>query len=312
MSLHKIKDFDPDYETHFGDRDVKGYALHAGNEKVGSVDDILVDDAGKIRYLIVNTGVWILGKKVLLPIGRTRINFGDRRVDVDSLTREQVESLPTYDGAMPVDFEHEEQVRGVYRRPMAQGNRQDSRTLEDSRNLENSRTLDNSAALERDRNSYAYDRDPDLYNSDDQNHQELRLYEERLIANKRREKTGEVIVGKHSETQQAQVSVPIDKERVVIERSAPTNSAIDPNQAAFQEGEVARIEVYEETPDIRKEAFVREEVTVRKEVDHETVNAEESLRRERLDVNTEGNPNVNRDARSNSDRERNAAGNRAQ
>ena len=47
------------------------------------------------------------------------------------------------------------------------------------------------------------------------------------------------------------------------------------------------MEVYEETADIQKQAFVREEVNIRKEVEMETVEATEILRREELDVKTE-------------------------
>lgn len=272
MPLLKIRDFDPNYRDHFEDQDVIGYDLYAGADKVGSVDDLLVDDAGKIRYFVINTGTWIFGKKVLLPIGRARIDYSDHRVAVDGLTRTQVEALPKYDGNMPVDYEHEEQVRGVYR-PMATG-----------------AAVDASASLDYNRDTYAYDRDPALYNLDESAHQNLRLHEERLIASKTRVKTGEVAVGKHVETEIAKVSVPIEKERVVIERTTPTDAgtAVTPGDAAFTEGEVERVEVYEETPDIRKEAFVREEVSVRKEVDRETVNAEETLRREELDIDTEG------------------------
>jgi len=50
--------------------------------------------------------------------------------------------------------------------------------------------------------------------------------------------------------------------------------------------------VYEETPDIHK-AFVREEVRVRKVVEHDTVEAQETIRREELDINTEGSTVVN-------------------
>jgi uncharacterized protein (TIGR02271 family) len=142
-----------------------------------------------------------------------------------------------------------------------------------------------------DRNTYSYDRDADLY--DLNNQQNLKLYEERLIANKTRRKTGEVSVGKHVETETVQVSVPIEKERVVVERVDSTDaSSIEPGAGAFQEGEVARVEVYEESPDIRKEAFVREEVRVRKEVDRDTVQTEDTIRKERLDVNKEGNPDL--------------------
>jgi uncharacterized protein (TIGR02271 family) len=65
---------------------------------------------------------------------------------------------------------------------------------------------------------------------------------------------------------------------------------VAPGEAAFQEGEVARVEVYEETADIHKEAFVREEVRVQKVVDQDTVVADEQVRREELDIDTEGNP----------------------
>lgn len=262
MSLYKIKDFDPDYRAHFEDHDLMDYDLYSDTEKIGSVHDLLVDDQGKIRYLIINTGGWFLGKKVLLPIGRAHINYQDGRVLAYGLTREQVEALPEYDGNMPIDYDYEEQVRGVYRPQTAGKN------------------------ANYDRNTYGYNNDPELYNLDAPQHQNLRLYEERLIADKTRVKMGEVAVGKRIETETAKVSVPIEKERVVIERTTPSNKAVTPDNTAFQEGEVARIEVYEETPDIHKEAFVREEVKVTKEVDRQTVDSVETLRREELDIDT--------------------------
>lgn len=50
------------------------------------------------------------------------------------------------------------------------------------------------------------------------------------------------------------------------------------------------MEVYEETPDLHKETFVREEVRIKKEVEHEMVEAEETLRREELDLDVQGRP----------------------
>jgi uncharacterized protein (TIGR02271 family) len=50
------------------------------------------------------------------------------------------------------------------------------------------------------------------------------------------------------------------------------------------------MDIYEETPDIRKEAVLREEVSIRKEVEQDTVNAEETVRREELDLDTQGRP----------------------
>lgn len=317
MPLHRIKDFDADYRRHFDNQDILGFDLYSGKEKVGSIDDLLVDDQGKFRYFVVNTGAWIFGKKIMLPMGLAHIDFQNHRVQTDGLTRSQVENLPEYKDNMVVDYDQEERLRGVYR-PMAAGSSQRSgayvdRPVTGNAPLEQSATLEQqpvgNAPLERDvamnrsmgdraidydRDTYSYDRDPDLYNLDEERHQNLRLYEERLIANKTRQKTGEVAVGKHVESETARVSVPIEKERVVIERTTPTEGAraIAPDAAAFNEGEVARVEVFEETPDIRKEAFVREEVRVRKEVDRQTVDAEETIRREELDIDTQGNPIV--------------------
>ena len=117
----------------------------------------------------------------------------------------------------------------------------------------------------------------------------IRLYEERLMVNKQRSKAGEVAIGKRVETETAEVAVPVERERIVIERNdATTGTPVTPGTANFNSGEVARVDVYEETADIQKQAFVREEVKVRKEVETETVQASETIRREELEVDAEG------------------------
>lgn len=122
----------------------------------------------------------------------------------------------------------------------------------------------------------------------------IKLYEERLIADKTREKTGEVAVGKRVETETARVSVPLEKERVVIERTTPTDTtAVTPGSVNFGDSEVARVDVYGEVADIHKEAFVREEVKVKKVVETETATAEEQLRREEIDIKNDGKSVVN-------------------
>jgi uncharacterized protein (TIGR02271 family) len=119
--------------------------------------------------------------------------------------------------------------------------------------------------------------------------EKIKLYEERLVVDKEREKTGEVRVGKRVETETASVSVPVEKEYIVIEHTDPVNeTAIDPSQVDFGGGEVARFDVYEESAEIEKQAFVREEVTIRKEVTHENVEARETIRHEELDIEPEG------------------------
>lgn len=282
MALHKIRDFDPDYRDSFNKQDILGFDLYSSNEKIGSIDDLLVDDEGRFRYLVINTGSWVAGKKVLLPIGRTQIAFNEHRVYANDLSRTQVEALPEYNESDLVNYDYEERVRNVYR-PTASAT---GTAVNPS----------STPASSYDRNSYSYQQDAALYNLDEQNHNELRLYEERLVAGKTRQKVGEVAVSKRVETEVATARVPIEKERVIIEETVPTNAGtvVTPGEDAFREGEIARVEVYEETPDVHKEAVLREEVSLRKEVDRETVDAEEQLRRERLDITTTGHPNVDR------------------
>jgi len=271
MPLYKLADFDPNYKETFGGDDIKALSLYTeGGARVGSVADALVDREGRFRYLVIDSQFNGSGKKILLPIGLSRIDYNTQRVYVDGLSREQVEQLPEYKESMTVDYDYEEAVRKAYR--------------------------PTSSDVNYNPDTYDYQHEPSLYNLNDQNHQTLKLYEERLIANKNRVKTGEVTVGKHIETETARVSVPIDKERVIIERVKPAASGtvVDSNELKFQEGEVARIEVYEETPEIHKEAFVREEVRVTKVVEHETVEAQETVRREELDIKTEGNLPIDR------------------
>ncbi|MBD2432476.1 MULTISPECIES: DUF2382 domain-containing protein [Fischerella] len=277
MALVKLEDFYPDYREDGSDiDDIKSFDVYAQtNEKVGSVHDILVDEqTGKFRYFVVDTGFWVFGKKVLLPVGLADIRYTDKRIYAKGLTKEQVENLPDFDSLERVDYDYEEQVRGVYRGSVA--------------------TYGMTQPAAYDRSSYNYEQEPSLYDINRQDSQTLKLYEERLIANKQRRKTGEVTVGKHVETDTARVSVPVEKERVVIERTNPTNATPTSPDQAFREGEAARMEIYEETPDIHKEAVVREEVRVKKVVEHDTVQAQENIRREELDIDTQGRPIVDK------------------
>ncbi|BAY12228.1 DUF2382 domain-containing protein [Calothrix sp. NIES-2098] len=268
MPLYKLEDFEPNYREIFGGDDVKALELYTqGGVRVGSVADALVDDNGRFRYLVIDSSFDGSNKKILLPIGLAHINYPENRVYVDGLSKEQVEHLPEYNENIVVNEDYEQNVRNIYRSPNSQ--------------------------LTSEQGTFSYQA-PELYELNAQDQQTIKLYEERLIANKNRIKAGEVAIGKHIETETAQVSVPIQKERVVIERVTPTTeTVVNAEDLQFQEGEVARIEVYEETPEIRKETVVREEVRVRKVVESDTVAAEETVRREELDINTSGNLDVN-------------------
>lgn len=299
MALYKLEEYAPEYKDTFEGYDIKGFDVYSDrdNEKVGSVKNILIDEAGRFRYFIVDTGGWIFGKKVLLPVGRARVDDHHRRVYAIGFTKEQAKDLPEFSEDMKIDADYEQRVRGVYYDPARETSVERTLAVEESAPVDVSEPLEGypmptayaepkARIPERERETFSYQQQPALYNLNEQNHKTLKLYEERLIANKQRVKAGEVTVGKHVETKTAQVAVPVEKERVVIERTTPADAgrAVAPGEANFRDTEVARVEVYEETPDIRKETVVAEEVNIRKEVSQETATATGQVRREELDV----------------------------
>ncbi|HEY9771217.1 MAG TPA: DUF2382 domain-containing protein [Coleofasciculaceae cyanobacterium] len=312
MPLAKIADLYPNYqEDIFGGEDIKNFSVYDySNDKIGSVHDIIVDESGRFRYLVLDTGFWIFGKKVLLPVARASIDYSQQRVYARDLTKEQAENLPTYDDDMTIDYDYEEQVRRVYR---GRDYEPDNSVYAQEAGGSDSGAYQTTGVYERD--TYNYDREPSLYTHqevDTNDRQNLKLYEERLIANKHRFRAGAVSIGKRVETETASVSVPVEKERVVIERTTPTEgTVVTPGTDAFREGEVARVEVYEETADIEKQAFVREEVNIRKEVEQETVQARDTIRREELEIETDGDAlingerDMNRDVNRDINRDRN-------
>jgi stress response protein YsnF len=243
MALYKIKDFDPDYNSHSNDPDIKGLSMYAGTEKIGSINDILVDEEGKFRYLVVDSGGWIMGKKVLLPIGQARIDYQGKRVYADSLTKTQVEALPEFTDDLLMDYDKEEQVRGVYRSAMPKMQNAPAANGVGYAGAASAPVTNNTEPMldlevgyaGYDRDTYGYEKEPEMYDLNEQNHPNLKLYEERLIASKNRQKTGEAVISKRIETETANASVAVEKERVIVER-IPVNSGsvVTPGEANFQ------------------------------------------------------------------------------
>ena len=289
MTLYKIDEFYPNYQEElFDGEDIKGLEVYAGksDDKIGSIENALVDEQGRFRYFVIDTGFWIFGKKVLLPVGKCHIDAKAKRINaIGIVNKKQIEDLPEYHESKTPDRQHEEKVKQVYHSPVM-------KSVEEPTVVASSYPV-SSPVETSDRPTYDYHQEPSLYNLDADNHQTLKLYEERLVTNKKRQQTGEVVLAKHVETETASISLPLEKDRIVIERSTPINKNATPvRDASFQEGELVRMKVYEETADVHKEAFIREEITIKKEVDVDTIKARETLRREELDIDTKGRLDV--------------------
>lgn len=300
MLLSKIEEVNPQYrEDLFEGEEIKGLDvyLEGGDERIGTIDTLLVDEFGRFRFFVVDTGFWIFRKKFLLPIGLCQVDLEKRRVRATGLRdADRIERLPRYEDGFAINEDYEERVRGIYRTPTVEASVpvEASLPLEATRQVEaisppphsDSAPVQPIAAV--DRNSYAYERDPDLYELNERDHQKLKLYEERLVIEKRRQKAGEVSIRKQVNAETARISVPIEKERVVIERVPVEN--VDRSVTVdrpFEQQERIHLATYEEAAEIQKQVVVREEVEIRKEVEQVTVEKAELLRREELNIKTE-------------------------
>lgn len=75
--------------------DLAGYRVEATDGEIGTIDSAS-DEVGS-RHVVVDTGGWLTGRKVLIPAGVIeRADHDERTVHVDR-TRAQIKDAPAYD-----------------------------------------------------------------------------------------------------------------------------------------------------------------------------------------------------------------------
>lgn len=96
----------------------KSYTIGATDGEIGHVSDFFFEDRGWIiRYLVVETGSWLLSRKVLLsPFSLMEADWMHKRLPT-RITREQVKNSPDIDTHMPVSRQHEIQTANYYGYP---------------------------------------------------------------------------------------------------------------------------------------------------------------------------------------------------
>ncbi len=100
-------------------KEVLGYRIAARDGEIGHVEDFVVDDeAWVIRWMVVDTGNWLPGRKVLVSSQWiTEVRWETTRVHVD-LARETIERSPEFDPSTPVNREYEARLYDYYGRPV--------------------------------------------------------------------------------------------------------------------------------------------------------------------------------------------------
>ncbi len=94
---------------------VKGYTVKALDGEVGVVADFIIDDdTWEIKFLVVDTGNWFSGKKVLLsPSWIKEIDWEDSSIVVKA-TINDIKNSPEYDHGKPISETYETESNQYY------------------------------------------------------------------------------------------------------------------------------------------------------------------------------------------------------
>lgn len=94
---------------------LKGYSIAAKDGALGTVSDFLFDDSTwKVRWLVIDTGKWLTGRKVLVhPSAVGYADYGSRELTV-ALTKTQVKDSPDIAQDRPVSQRVQNDLYGYY------------------------------------------------------------------------------------------------------------------------------------------------------------------------------------------------------
>lgn len=94
---------------------VKGFSLKARDGEIGALKQIYFDDRNwVVRYLVVHTGSWLMGREVLIsPRSVIQVDEASKRLVV-ALTRQQITHSPALNSETPVSRQYEEALHRYY------------------------------------------------------------------------------------------------------------------------------------------------------------------------------------------------------
>ena len=99
-------------ESSLGTMDLSGFEVEAQDGSIGKIDEAS-NEVGA-SYVVVDTGPWIFGKKVLLPAGViARVDTEDEKVYVDR-TKDEIKNAPEFDESNYRDTQYRDELGGYY------------------------------------------------------------------------------------------------------------------------------------------------------------------------------------------------------
>jgi hypothetical protein len=99
-------------------KDLLSYKILATDGEIGSVSDLMVDDQEmKLRYLVIDTGNWLPGRKVVLSTAWISRVVPARELLVMNIEKKRIQEAPEYKAAAGFDRDYEKRLHDYYRFP---------------------------------------------------------------------------------------------------------------------------------------------------------------------------------------------------
>ena len=99
-------------------KDMLDYTILATDGEIGQVSDILLGDSDlKARYVVVETGHWLSGRKVLLSTAWLSAVAPRKQALVVNLTKKRIEEAPPYGPDTEIPREYETRLHDHYGYP---------------------------------------------------------------------------------------------------------------------------------------------------------------------------------------------------
>ena len=92
--------------------DLTGFKVEAADGSIGKVDEATYEATGS--FIVVDTGPWIFGKKVMLPAGVVRDVDPDTETVFVNRTKDQIKNAPEFDENRYSDPAYREELGGYY------------------------------------------------------------------------------------------------------------------------------------------------------------------------------------------------------
>jgi hypothetical protein len=101
-------------QTTWTQNDPTGFSVEALDGSIGKVDEA-TNEVGA-SYLVVDTGPWIFGKKVMLPAGVVRDVDLDAQTVFVNRTKDEIKNAPEFDQDRYRDDTYRQDLGGYYDR----------------------------------------------------------------------------------------------------------------------------------------------------------------------------------------------------